>query len=62
MRSITIILINIKLLFENMIVVGLLSTEEEVEDIKYISKVAALEDRIHYVVRMDKIKKMLKKG
>ena len=45
-----------------MIVVGLLSTEEEVEDIKYISKVAALEDRIHYIVRMDKIKKMLKKG
>ena len=45
-----------------MIVVGLLSTKEEVEDIKYISKVATLEDRIHYVVRMDKIKKMLKKG
>lgn len=45
-----------------MIVVGLLSTEEEVEDIKYISKIATLEDRIHYVVRMDKIKKMLKQG
>ena len=45
-----------------MIVVGLLSTEEEVEDIKYISKVATLEDRIHYVVRMDKIKRMLKQG
>lgn len=45
-----------------MIVVGLLSTEEEVEDIKYIAKIATLEDRIHYVVRMDKIKKMLKKG
>jgi len=44
-----------------MIVVGLLSTEREVEEIKYISKVATLEDRIHYVVRMDKIKKMLKK-
>jgi len=45
-----------------MIVVGLLSTKEEVEDIKYISKVATLEDRIHYVVRMDKIKRMLKQG
>ena len=45
-----------------MIVVGLLSTEEEVEDIKYISKVATLEDRIRFVVRKDKIKKMLKQG
>jgi len=45
-----------------MIVVGLLSTKEEVEDIKYISKIATLEDRIHFVVRRDKIKKMLKQG
>jgi len=45
-----------------MIVIGLLSTKEEVEDIKYIAKVATLEDRIHYIARMEKIKKMLKKG
>ncbi len=44
-----------------MIVVGLLSTKEEVEDIKRIAKVATLEDRVHYLVRMDKIKEMLKK-
>jgi hypothetical protein len=43
-----------------MMVVGLLSTKEEVEDIKYIAKVAALEDRIHFLCRMQKIKDMLK--
>jgi hypothetical protein len=43
-----------------MIVIGLLSTKEEVEQIKYISKVATIEDRIHYIVRVDKIKEMLK--
>jgi len=41
-------------------VVGLLSTKEEVEDIKYIAKVATLEDRIHLLWRMQKIKDLLK--
>lgn len=45
-----------------MLVVGLLSTKQEVEEIKYIAKVATLEDRIHFIVRMDKIKEMLKKS
>ena len=44
-----------------MLVVGLLSTKEEVEEIKYIAKVCALEDRIHFVVRMQKLKDILKK-
>jgi hypothetical protein len=45
-----------------MLVVGLLSTKQEVDEIKYIAKVATLEDRIHFIVRMDKIKEMLKKS
>jgi len=45
----------------NMMVVGLLSSKQEVEEIQYISKVCSLEDRIHFIVRMQKIKDMLKK-
>jgi len=44
-----------------MLVVGLLSTKEEVDEIKYIAKVCAMEDRIHFVVRMQRLKDMLKK-
>ena len=42
-------------------VVGLLSTKQEVDEIQYIAKVCSLEDRIHFLVRMQKIKDMLKK-
>ena len=44
-----------------MIVVGLLSTKQEVEELKYIAKICDVEDRIHLVVRMEKIKELLKK-
>ncbi len=44
-----------------MLVVGLLSNKQEVEEIKYIAKVCDVEDRIRFVVRMQKIKEMLKK-
>jgi hypothetical protein len=44
-----------------MIVVGLLSSKQEAEEIKYIAKVCTLEDRIHLVVRMQKIKELMKK-
>jgi len=44
-----------------MIVVGLLSSKEEVEDIKQISKLISLEDRIHYIVRMQKLKEIMDK-
>ena len=55
------ILINIKIIFENMLIVGLLSTKQEVEEIKYIAKICTLEDRIRFIVRTQKIKEMLKK-
>jgi len=44
-----------------MLIVGLLSSKQEVEEIKYIAKVCDVEDRIRFVVRMQKIKEMLKK-
>jgi len=44
-----------------MLVIGLLSTKQEVEEIKYIAKVCNLEDRIHLIVRMEKLKEILKK-
>ena len=44
-----------------MMVIGLLSTKQEVEEIKYIAKVCTLEDRIHFLVRMQRLKEMLKK-
>ena len=44
-----------------MLVIGLLSSKEEVDEIKYIAKICALEDRIHFVVRMQRIKELLKK-
>jgi hypothetical protein len=52
---------NIKIIFENMLIVGLLSTKQEVEEIKYIAKICTLEDRIHFIVKTQKIKDMLKK-
>jgi len=44
-----------------MLIVGLLSSEQEVEEIKYIVKVCSLEDRIHFIVRMQKLKDIIKK-
>jgi len=44
-----------------MIVIGLLSTQEEVEEIKYIAKVCSMEDRIHFIVRIQRLKEILQK-
>jgi len=44
-----------------MLVVGLLSNQNEANEIKDIAKICALEDRIRFIVRMQKIKDMLSK-
>ncbi len=44
-----------------MFIIGLLSTKQEVEEIKFIAKVCKCEDRIHFITRMEKIREMLKK-
>jgi len=43
-----------------MLVIGLLSTQQEAEEIKFIAKVCTLEDRIHFLVRMNKLKELLR--
>lgn len=43
-----------------MLIVGLLSTKQEVEEIQYIAKVCDVEDRIRFVCRMQKLKEILK--
>ena len=55
------ILINIKIIRWYMLIIGLLSSQQEAEELKYIAKVCSIEERIHIVVRMQKIKEMLKK-
>ena len=42
-----------------MLVVGLLSSEQEANELKYIAKVCEVEVRIHCIVRMHKIKQLL---
>ena len=44
-----------------MMVIGLLSTTQEVEELQFISKVCDVEDRIRFVVRMQRIRELLKK-
>jgi hypothetical protein len=44
-----------------MIVVGLLSSQKEVEELKYIAKVCTLEGRIRFICRMQKLKDMQEK-
>jgi hypothetical protein len=38
-------------------VIGLLSTEEEANEIKFIAKVCSLNDRIRFIVKIDKLRK-----
>jgi predicted Zn-ribbon and HTH transcriptional regulator len=42
-------------------IIGLLSSQEEAEEIKNIAKIVTLEDRIHFLQRIQKIKDLLKK-
>ena len=43
-----------------MLVVGLLSSQNEANEIKDIAKICELENRIRFIVRMQKIKDLLK--
>jgi hypothetical protein len=37
-------------------VIGLLSTEEEAKELQFIAKICSLEGRIHYIVKIDRMK------
>jgi len=43
-----------------MLIIGLLSSEEEANEIKFIAKVCSLENRIHFIVHVDKLKETVK--
>lgn len=45
----------------NMIIIGLLSTKEQIEEILFIAKVSFVEGKIKSVVRNQKIKEFLEK-
>jgi hypothetical protein len=42
-----------------MIVIGLLSTEEEAMEIQFIAKICSVENRIRYLVHVDRIKQLV---
>jgi hypothetical protein len=42
-----------------MIVIGLLSTEEEAQEIQFIAKICTVEDRIRYIIHVDRIKQLV---
>ena len=41
-------------------VIGLLSTEEEAKELQFIAKVCTLENRIHYIAQIQRLKKIVK--
>ena len=41
-------------------VIGLLTSEEEANELKFIARVCTLEDRIRYIVHLNKVKSLLK--
>ena len=43
-----------------MIVIGLLSTEEEALEIQYIAKICVIENRIHYLVHVERVKQLVR--
>jgi hypothetical protein len=43
-----------------MIVIGLLSTEEEALEIQYIAKICTIENRIRYLVHVEKVKQLVR--
>ena len=42
-----------------MIVVGLLSNENEAKEIQFIAKICILEERIHFLARKEAIRRLL---
>ena len=41
-------------------VIGLLSTEEEANELKYIAQVRTVADRVHFIIHISRVKQLLK--
>jgi len=42
-------------------VIGLLSSQEEANELQFIAKICTIENRIHYISKLEKLKKEVKK-
>ena len=42
-----------------MIIVGLLSTQTEAEEIQFIAKICKIEERIHFIARKEAIRRLI---
>jgi len=42
-----------------MIIVGLLSTKNEAEEIQFIAKICKIEERIHFIARKEAIRRLI---
>jgi len=43
-------------------VIGLLTSEEEAKELRYIAQVCTVKDRIHFIVHIQKIKETVKEN
>jgi hypothetical protein len=41
-------------------IAGLLSSQSEVQEVQFIASVSTIRERIHYIIRKEKIKQLLK--
>ena len=53
-------IIRIKTTLHCMIVIGLLSTEEEAQEIQYIAKICVVENRIRHLVHLERVKQLVR--
>jgi len=45
-----------------MIIVGLISSKNEAEEIRFIAQVCKIEERIHYLARKEAIRRLINQG
>jgi len=45
-----------------MLIIGLLSSEEEANEIRFIAKICSLENRIRFIVNIDRLKNQEKEN
>ena len=43
----------------NMIIVGLISTKSEAEELQFIAQICKIEERIHYLARKEAIRRLI---
>lgn len=54
--------LNYNMIIIIMIIVGLISSRNEAEEIRFIAQVCKLEERIHYLARKEAIRRLISQG